>query len=110
MLTNRQMILAFDDYLSANSILITNSTMQGCSLSMIYYSFYNVPLIDSKQLHNEIVIGFIDDCILLATGSTLDDIYKSIREMIERNRDCFDWSTSYSSPFELTKFAAINFV
>lgn len=109
MLTNRQTLLAFDDFVSTNPILIINGTTQGCPLSMIYYSFYNAPLIDSAQLRNETVIGFVDDCTLLVTGNTLDDTHRSIREMMERDGGCFDWSISHNSPFELTKFAAIDF-
>ncbi|KAJ3473537.1 hypothetical protein NLI96_g12951 [Meripilus lineatus] len=109
MLTNRTTILSFDDYISDVPIDINNGTTQGCPLSMIYYSFYNMPLINSAKYRNETVIGFVDDCTLLATGPTLDDTHSIIKTMMERPNGCFEWSVSHNSPFELTKFATIDF-
>lgn len=109
MLSNCTTFLSFDDFISTNPISIVNDTTQGCPLSMTYYSFYNMPLIDSALYDNEMVIDFVDDCTLLATGPTLDDTHRTIRNMMERTDSCFAWSISHNSPFELSKFTAIDF-
>jgi hypothetical protein len=74
MLTNRQTQLRFDDFIS-DPIQIINGTTQGCPLSMLFYSFYNAPLIDSTQNSNEVSLGFVDDSMFLAIANTIDEAH-----------------------------------
>ena len=76
MLTNRFMILQFDDYVSPPRPL-NNGTTQGCCLSMIFYGFYNTPLMEIAnvtEIPNELSSGFVDDVMLLAVGKTIDEV------------------------------------
>ena len=52
-LTGRTTHLRFDDYIS-KPILLNNGTTQGDPLSMLYYSFYNAPLIEVASSNNEL--------------------------------------------------------
>jgi ribonuclease HI len=108
MLTNRKTRLHFDDIIS-DPIPIDNGTTQGCPLSMGLYSFYNAPLIETAANKNETAMGFVDDSMFLAIGDTLEEAHDTIRDMMERPKGGFSWSTSHNSPFELSKLALLNF-
>jgi ribonuclease HI len=108
MLTNRQTQLRFDDFIS-DPIQINNGTTQGCPLSMLLYSFYNAPLIDSTQHNNEISLGFVDDSMFLAIADSIDEAHAMLCDMMERPKGGFDWSISHNSPFELSKLALMDF-
>jgi ribonuclease HI len=110
MLTGRQTRLRFDDYVS-DPIPIYNGNSQGDPLSMIFYFFYNYPLIASADpsSKNETILGFVDDVALLATGSSFTDTHRKLKSMMERTRGCFDWSWSHNSPLELSKLAIMDF-
>ena len=69
MLTGRQTCLKLDDYTS-DPIPILNSTTQGCPLSMLFYAFYNAPLIQVATLKYESSLGFVDDSMLLAVADS----------------------------------------
>ena len=79
---NRRTQLLFDDFVS-EPMDITNGTTQGCPLSMLLYAFYNADLIEIAQGKDELASGYVDDCALLATGSTLDDCHLKFKEMME---------------------------
>ena len=53
MLTGRSTRLKFDDYLS-NPIPLGNGTTQGDPSSMLYYTFYNAPLIETANSDDEL--------------------------------------------------------
>ena len=108
MLMNRRTQLLFNDFVS-EPMDIANGTTQGCPLSMLLYAFYNADLIEIAQGKDELASGYVDDCALLATGSTLDDCHLKFKEMMERPNGCFDWSYSHNSPFELSKVAVMDF-
>ena len=108
MLTDRQTRLHFDDFIS-DPINIINGTTQGCPLSMLLYSFYNAPLIDSTQNSNEASLGFVDDSMFLAVADTIDEAHTILRDMMERPNGGFDWSLTHNSPFELSKLALMDF-
>ena len=98
MLTGHKTHLKFDNFIS-DLIDIINSTTQGCPLSMIFYAFYNAPLIATALHKYESSIGFIDDTMFLAIANSL----------LECPSEGFDWSSSHNSPFELFKLALMNF-
>jgi ribonuclease HI len=110
MLTGRTTKLIFDDFTS-NPIPINNGNSQGDPLSMIFYLFYNLPLIQSANTtnRNETILGFVDDIALLATGNNFTETHLLLKSMMERTGGCFDWSWSHNSPFELSKLAVMNF-
>ena len=90
MLTSCQMQLHFDDFLS-NPIHIHNGTTQGCLLSMILYTYYNVDLIDVVKGKWELSTGF-DDCMFVAIADTLDDAHVILKDMMERPNGGLKWS------------------
>ena len=53
-LTGRTTQLKFDDYIS-DPISLDNGTMQGDPSSMLYYSFYNAPLLEVASSSNKTV-------------------------------------------------------
>lgn len=110
MLTNRRTQLRFDDY-SSDWISIDNGTTQGCPLSMIFYSFYNAPLLLTAHPNSsvEASIGFVDDAMFLAIADTLADAHRVLADMMARADGGFGWSDSHNSPFELTKLALMNY-
>ena len=61
MLSDRQTRLRFNDFIS-NLIHLSNSTTQGCPLSMLLYVFYNAELIEIAHGKNELAAGFVNDC------------------------------------------------
>ena len=108
MLMNRRTQLLFNDFIS-EPMDIANGTTQGCPLSMLLYAFYNADLIEIAQGKDKLASGYVDDCTLLATGSTLDDCHLKFKEMMEQPNGGFDWSYSHNSPFELSKVAVMDF-
>lgn len=110
LLTDRKTRLKFDDFIS-DLIDIINGTTQGCPLSMIFYSFYNAPLILTAKTtgKSETSPGFVDDSMFLAVAKTLAECHTIIADMVHRPGGGFDWSQSHNSPFELSKLALLNF-
>ena len=76
-------------------INIINGTTQGCSLSMILYTFYNTPLILTVSHKNKTSVGFVNDCMYLVIADSLLKAYTMIKNMIERQDSGFAWSTSW---------------
>jgi hypothetical protein len=76
---------------------------------MLFYFFYNAPLIDSTQNSNEVSLGFIDDSMFLAIANTLDKAHTILQDMMECPNGGFDWSLLHNSPFELSKLALMDF-
>ncbi|KAG5731524.1 hypothetical protein E4T56_gene5479 [Termitomyces sp. T112] len=110
MLTGQRTKLRFDDFIS-DWISITNGTTQGCPLSMLYYTFYNAPLIQAACLNSksELTSGFVDDVMFLAMAKSLTETHEIIRDIMERSRGAFKWSLLYHLPFELSKLALMDF-
>lgn len=110
MLTERRTRLSFDDYLTT-PIPITNGNNQGCPLSMMFYAFYNAGLLELSppESPDERQFGFVDDVALLATGNTIEEAHRKLKNMMERTGGALEWSTSHNSPFEMTKLAMMNF-
>lgn len=108
MLTGRTTRLRFDDYIS-DPIPIDNGTTQGDPLSMLFYGFYNAPLLETARPPDELSPGFVDDSMMLAVGDTLSIVHSKLKDMMERPRGGFEWSRTHNSPFELSKVALMNF-
>ena len=107
-LTGRTTRLKFDDHLS-DALQLNNGTTQGDPSSMLYYSFYNAPLIEVATSADELSPGFINDTMILAIGNTITQCHTKLKDMMERPGGCFEWSYIHNSPFELTKTALMNF-
>jgi hypothetical protein len=108
MLTNCQTQLRFDDSI-LDPIQINNGTTQGCPLSILFYSFYNAPLIDSTQNSNEVSLRFVDDSMFLTIANTLNKAHTILQNMMEHPNGGFDWSLLHNSPFKLSKLALMDF-
>jgi hypothetical protein len=63
-LSGRSTRLRFDDFIS-DPIPLINGTTQGDPSSMLYYSFYNVPLWETVDGLDELSPGFVDDSMML---------------------------------------------
>ena len=76
---------------------------------MLYYSFYNAPLIEVAASASELSPGFVDDSIMLAISDTIEDCHSTLKDMMERPGRGFKCSFTHNSPFELSKTALMNF-
>ncbi|KNZ74352.1 hypothetical protein J132_07210 [Termitomyces sp. J132] len=83
MLTSHKTRLKFDNFIS-EPFDVLNSTMQGCLLAMLFYAFYNAPLIQvtSDTAKNKLASGFVNDTMFLATMKTLAECYAILNDMI----------------------------
>ena len=100
--------LKFNDFVS-EVLQLDNGTTQGDPSSMLYYSFYNVPLIEVAASEDKLSPGFIDNSMMLAISNTLAQCHAKLKDMLERLGGGFDWSYLHNSPFELSKTALMNF-
>ena len=108
-LTNRKTRLMFDGHKS-NWTLITNGIGQGDPLSMIIYIIYNADLVEVPQGHpNELTLAFIDDTVFITSGKNINEMHRTLQDMLERTGGGFDWSLDHNSKFETNKFALIDF-
>jgi hypothetical protein len=108
MLTDQSTRLKFDDYTSED-IPINNGNSQGCPLSMLLYSFYIAPLLESARGKCELILGFVDDTTLLAIGRSFPETHSILKNMMIRPGGALDWSFRHNSPFELSKVAIMDF-
>ena len=108
MLTGRSTRLHFNDFLSS-LIPLLNGTTQGDPSSMLYYSFYNMPLLETVVRRDELPPGFINDSMMLAVGDSLAECHGKLKDMMERPGGGFEWSYTHNSPFEISKIALMNF-
>jgi hypothetical protein len=76
---------------------------------MIYYTFYNAPLLDTAKLNDELSPGFINDSMMLTIGDSLASCHKKLKNMMEREGGGFEWLCTHNSPFELFKTALMDF-
>ena len=107
-LTGHTTRLKFDDYIS-EPMALDNGTTQGDPSSMLYYSFYNAPLIEVAASNNKLSPGFVDDSMVLAIGDTIEECHATLKDMMERPGGGFEWSYMHNSPFELSKTTLMNF-
>jgi hypothetical protein len=76
---------------------------------MLFYAFYNTSLVETATLSNESSQGFVDDTMLLVTGRSLTQNHVALKNMMERENGAFDWLIAHNSPFEISKFALMDF-
>ena len=107
-LTDCHTCLRFDDYISEH-IPINNGTTQGNPKLMLYYVFYNAPLIEIASGSSELSPGFVDDSMMLAIGDSLAICHTTLKNMTECPSSGFDWSHTHNSPYELSKVGLMNF-
>jgi hypothetical protein len=66
---------------------------------MLYFSFYNAPLIKTASSSDELSPGFVDDSMMLATGDSLMQCHTKLKDMMECAGGRFEWSITHNSPF-----------
>ena len=76
---------------------------------MLFYSFYNAPLLETAKGCDELSLGFVDDSMMLAVGKNLAECHEKLKDMMERPGGGFEWSRTHNSPFEISKIALMNF-
>ena len=107
-LRGRRTRLKFDDFIS-DLFDIDSGIDQGCPLSVILYSFYNSPLIDSAQLAlGEIPAGSMDDVALIAIGRTFAETHAKLTDFFLRPGGANEWSDTHNSSYSLDKFGLLN--
>ena len=100
--------IKFNDYISDLMPLDNGTTQRGPS-SMLYYSFYNTPLIEIASSNDELCPGFEDDTMILAIGDSIGQCHFKLKDMMERPGRGFEWSYPHNWLFELSKTALIKF-
>jgi Reverse transcriptase (RNA-dependent DNA polymerase) len=70
LLSGHTTCLKFDDYIS-DPMPLNNGTTQGDPSSMLYYCFYNAPLVEIASSNDELSPGFVDDTMILAIGDSI---------------------------------------
>ena len=82
-LTGHTTHLKFDDFVSELIPLDIGTTQ--CDLSyMLYYSFYNMPLVKVVSSSDELSLKFVDDSMMLAIGNTIEECHLKLKDMMER--------------------------
>ena len=107
-LTGRTTQHKFDDHI-LEVLQLNNGTTQEDLSSMLYYSFYNAPLIEVASSEDELSPGFVNNTMILVIGNTIAQCHTKLKDMMERPGGCFEWSYTHNSPFKLTKTALMNF-
>ena len=77
-LTGRSTCLKFYNYLSG-PLPLDNGTTQRDPSSMLYYLFYNAPLISTASSDDELSPGFVDDSMMLAISNSLRQCHKKVK-------------------------------
>ena len=108
MLKDRITVLKFDGYTS-EAIVLNNGIGQGDPLSMALYQFYNADLLDIPEGPDEGAIAYVDDALLLATGTNFHQTHAKIVNMMTRTGGALDWAEKHNSRFEFSKLALIDF-
>src|SRR6266481_3369340 len=107
MLTGWWTRLKFDGYRSEWAS-IDNGIVQGDPLYMILYLFYNADLLEDTR-KSEVKVTYIDDINFYVEGSTFEDAYARIRDMMTRADSGQDWSKDHNSRYELSKLKLVRF-
>ena len=87
---------------------VDNSIVQGDPLSMLLYLFYNADLLLAPKKGKE-KLAYIDDANFYVEGSSFEEAYKRLHNMMKRDQGSYDWSWQHKSHFKLTKMAIVGF-
>lgn len=83
MLKDRATVLKFHGY-TLDTITLNNGIGQGDLLSMAIYQFYNADLLDILEIKDEAAIAYVNDAIIVTTGSTFHDIHSKLVQMMTK--------------------------
>ena len=108
MLKDRTTVLRFDGYTSG-AITLNNGIGQGDPLSMALYQFYNADLLDIPEGPDEGAIAYVDDAILMATGTNFHLTHEKLARMMTRKGGALEWAEKHNSRFEYSKLALMDF-
>ena len=86
--------LHFNDFIS-DPISLDNGTMLDNPSYMLFYSFYNMPLLETANGCNKLSSGFVDDSIMLVVGDNLMECYKKLKDMISSGHTCITHLSKY---------------
>ena len=100
--------LCFDNYTS-EWFDITNGIGQGDPLSMILYIIYDSDLVETAKGKHKLTLAFVDNTAFLAIRKMFQEMHSILKDMLERRRGGFKWSTEHNSHFEPSKFALMDF-
>ena len=91
---------------STDLIHISTGIPQGLPLSPILYLFYNPDLLEICSSPSQQVIagGFINDTILLATGSSIEENCEKLKKT---HRLYMDWAKKHASKFDPSKYQPV---
>lgn len=91
---------------STDLIHISTGIPQGSPLSPILYLFYNADLLEiCSSFSTQITVGgFIDDTVLLATGSSIEENCEKLKES---HPLCIDWAEKHASKFDPSKYQLV---
>ena len=102
-LHNRKVQFQFSNYTST-TFTLTQGSPQGSPISGPLYLLYNSALLrrSSEESSNKsfIRVGYADDVLWMASGSTAETARQSIEE---RLHEANQWSTSHSTPLDIEK-------
>jgi hypothetical protein len=108
MLKDRSTVLRFDGYKSER-ITLNNGIGQGNPLSMALYQFYNADILNIPKGKDEEAITYVDDVILLSSGTNFHDMHEKLADMMTRKGGAIEWAEKHNSRFEFSKLALIDF-
>jgi hypothetical protein len=73
------------------------------------YQFYNADLLNIPTEANQLAIGYVDNAIIFASGSSFEDTHKDLVDMMTKEKGIIEWSLDHNSPLEFSKLALIDF-
>ena len=89
-------------------INVDNGIVQGDTLSIILYLFYNSDVLEDVG-KMETKVGYVDDVKFFAEGLTFDVAYAKLSDMITCDGGGQDWSKQHNSKFEMLKLTLVGF-
>ena len=108
LLQNRTTRLKFDDFTS-EEIHLSNGIGQGDPILMVLYQFYNADLLDIPNSKNEEAMAYVDDAILIATGTNFIETHNTLSDIMTREGRAINWSADHNTRFEFSKLALMDF-
>ena len=105
--TNRETVLAFDDYMS-QPFVVKHGLDQGCNLSPFKYNCYSAGQMKALSgKDNELGNTFADDGVCAASAGSLERAGTALGEMFRRAKGPQEWGRTHHSLYDLAKSGAI---